>query len=194
MSYDLYAVPVEPGEDPEAAWERVSRAEEEEGTARPPSAESELRKEELAAALLERFPELERFAFDYAEIARMYELSEDEARARYRHIELNTPEGANPIQLVLEDGYAYASVPYWHGDERAEATYRQLSEAFRIIGERTGWVVFDPQLERTLDLDRDLDDVLAAHGEGVAMVHRIAEDESRGPLGRLLARLRGRSR
>jgi hypothetical protein len=45
------------------------------------------------------------------------DLREDEARVRYRHVELNGPENGNGIQITLYDDNASITIPYWHQPE-----------------------------------------------------------------------------
>ena len=190
MSYDLYALDIPDGEDALETWGRLMEAEEETlESPTPRDATKEQRKEDLTRALVAAFPRLERFDFDYAEIARATGTSEAEAREQYRHIELNMPEDANPIQIVINDDNVAASVPYWHDDDRARSTYEELLAMFRIVQEQTGWTIVDPQLERVLDLESDLDAVLAKHAEGVGIVREYAEAAEREDEGGFLRRL-----
>ncbi|MGA2217334.1 MAG: hypothetical protein ABSG51_04560 [Terracidiphilus sp.] len=57
-------------------------------------------REAIVAALVTHNPRLERFQFDYREIASLRRISESEARARYSHSELTPPEGDLAIQLT----------------------------------------------------------------------------------------------
>jgi hypothetical protein len=162
VSYDLYLVPVSPGEDPGEALERL-----EEET--PDSAALE-QMGRIASAIQARLPQLERHEGD-------------------GFVELDTPEGANPYQILISANQVGASVPYWDDDERAEATYGELLGALEIVREQTGWSIYDPQLDRLVTTD-DLSDILGIHAQGVAAVRSIAEEEKR-PTG-FLRRLFGR--
>lgn len=86
VSYDLYAISVRPGDDPANAFEVLMAADEDEATSW--TDDQVVRAEQLAASLQALNPRLERFVFDYAEIAKNLGVTEAEARARWRHIEL----------------------------------------------------------------------------------------------------------
>jgi hypothetical protein len=172
VSYDLYALPVPAGTDVETAWEELMDAQEEEDS--PELSDDAARAIDELAALLTPLG-LERFEFDHHAISRDDGITEEEARRRYRYAELNSPDDDLPLQITLDGSGAAANIPYWHDDERARRTYALLFDAFRLVCERTGWRVYDPQLERELDLETDLDDVLGMHGEGVTQVREITE-------------------
>jgi hypothetical protein len=161
VSYDLYVLPVAPDEDPADALERLEES-------APDTDPQEL--DRIASAIQATLPHLERVDGD-------------------DFVELDTPEGANPFQILVSPGQVGASVPYWDDDERAEATYRELLGALEIVQERTGWVIYDPQLDRVIGAD-DLPEILGIHGQGVQAVRSIAEEDTR-PTG-FLRRLFGR--
>src|SRR5262249_42183909 len=101
MSYDLYCYRPASGipdvREAQSIVEAINAAEE---AGDSPPASSDLR-ERIAIALIEHNPRLERFDFDYTKIAESQKISEDEARLRYQHAELNPPEGDLAIQLTV---------------------------------------------------------------------------------------------
>ena len=160
MSYDIRLFQPRPGEDPLVTARREAGADTE---ASPPDPAREALKERIAAALQAANPRLERFAFDYAAIARSRGISEEAARpsgrpsvprARRdaRHIELNGPEDSNGIQIEIHDDEAYVTVPYWHDGAAAEAAFDEIWGYARIIQRETGYAAYDPQLDALLDL------------------------------------------
>jgi hypothetical protein len=151
VSYDLYLLPLEPGEDPEEALERLEEAEESTADA------AALRR--LADAVQARFPQLDRHESDGS-------------------VELTSLDDSKPYQISIFGNQGGANVPYWHDDERADATYRELLEALDVVREHTGWSIFDPQLGRVID-PQDLPDILGGHARGVDAVHRITAGEER---------------
>lgn len=142
MSYDLYLFAADGDAELDEAWEEWTAAEEAD-SGRPLTDEERDRNAELAAALAAELG-LERYDADDGSI------------------QLVCPEGGPPLDLGLFGTSATAAIPYWEGDEVGEAV-RVAFAALRRIKEQTGWRAYDPQLERELDLERDLDDVLAAH-------------------------------
>jgi hypothetical protein len=178
VSYDLYAIPVLPAEDPADAFDVLMAAEEDEATTW--TDDQIARAEQLAARLQALNPRLERFVFDYPEIAKTLGVTEAEARAQRRHIELNTPDGDNPIQVAIEADHASLTVPYWYTGDRARATMREALSYLSVLAREAGWTVFDPQIERVLDLTRDLDEVVSAYEVGSRHVAELTH-EPRGP-------------
>jgi hypothetical protein len=93
MSYDLYCYPATSGvpdvAEARALVEAINAAEE----AGQYQGNISQTKERITAALIERDSRLEPFKFDYGKIAESEKISEDEARLRYQHVELNPPEG-----------------------------------------------------------------------------------------------------
>ena len=70
----------------------------------PPLAEKEEWKARVRDALIELEPRFTPFPFGFSEIAGMYSMSEDEARVRYRHIELNLPhDDTTGVQITIFD-------------------------------------------------------------------------------------------
>ena len=156
MSYDLYSFPTPAGQDVDAAFEALMEAEEAEERL-PWSADQAVRAESLAASLCKLNPRFERFAFDYAEIARLQGVTEAGARAQWRHIELNSPEGDNPIQITIQADYASLGVPYWYTGDRARETISEALGYLAVFEREANWISFDPQLERLLAIPGDLD-------------------------------------
>jgi hypothetical protein len=162
VSYDLYVLPVAPGEDPGEALDRLEEA--------APAAGAREQIDRIASAIQTKLPHLERSDGD-------------------DFVELDTPEGSNPYQILISPNQVGAGVPYWDDDERAAATYRELLGALEIVREQTGWTIYDPQLGRAIGAD-DLPDILGIHAQGVQAVRSIAEEDAR-PTG-FLRRLFGR--
>ena len=183
MSYDLYAIETHPGEDPADAYEALE--EEPEWTD-----EQVARAEKLAASLHALNPRLERFVFDYPEVAKALGVTEEEARAQWRHIELNPPDGDNPVQVTVHADHASLTMPYWYTGERARETVREALSYLALIERETGWTTFDPQLERSVDLSADLDEVVSAYEVGSRHVEELSREDSGSPEGRPAKRKR----
>ena len=151
MSYDLYCYRASSGV-PDVAEARAlvedMNAAEEAGDAKPPTGEL---KERITAALIEHNPRLERFQFDYKKIAESQKISEDEARSRYQHAELNPPEGDPAIQLVVYDDYVFITIPYWYRGSAADQVFSQCSNYLRIIRRTAGFFAYDPQSDTAFD-------------------------------------------
>lgn len=133
MSYDLYCYRATSGvpntAEAEAVVEAINAAEE----AGELSATSDSAKERTTAALIAHNPRLEPFKFDYTKISELQKISEDEARLRYQHVELNPPDGDLAIQLTVYDDHVFISIPYWYQGSKADEVFAQCSEYLRVI-------------------------------------------------------------
>jgi hypothetical protein len=172
VSYDLYAIPVEAGQDPALAFDTLMEAQERDQSGW--TEERVERAERIAASLQRRNPRLQRFVFDYAEIAKRQGVSDADARSRFRHIELNAPEGDNPIQVTIHADHAYLTMPFWHTGDRARATMSEALSYLALMSDEAGWKTFDPQLRRVVSLTSDLDQATAAYEAGGRKVQEMA--------------------
>jgi hypothetical protein len=175
MSYDLHLFRASPGGDRLAQGRASLDAGEALGVG-PRVGEKEQAKQRLAEALIAWNPELALFSFDYDEIAASDGISVEEARDRWRHLELNGPEDGNGIQITLFDDDASVTVPYWHGREEAERVWAEIWDYLRLLSRIGGFDIYDPQLERILDLETDRSDIVAEYLEGVALVRRVTDE------------------
>lgn len=130
--------------------------------------EAEARKQQWMDAIVKLNPHLEPFVFNHEAIATSLGITVDEARQRWRHIELNGPDDGNGIQIILRDTHATISVPYWHSGEAGEAAMREIWGYLKLLNDIAGLAAFDPQLGRPLELDRDMDVVLRKYAQGIS--------------------------
>jgi hypothetical protein len=158
MGFDLYAVRARPGADDdevEALVSEVTQREVGDGEADPVV---DAQRQEIAAALREVNPALEPFAFDHAEIARSMEIGEDDARRRFRHVELNAPPHPAhgvPIQIALFDDWASLSMPYGGTSDTDESEMWALLLRYLDVFVSRGYTIFDPQGPNILDVDAE---------------------------------------
>ena len=151
MSYDLHCY------RPTSSLPNVTEAEalvegfnatEEAGEVRSTSTQSQ---EQIAAALIAHNPRLERFQFDYDKIAESLKVTEQDARRRYSHIELNTPEGDLTVQLTVYGDHVDITIPYWYEGNKADEVFSAVSGYLRVIRRTAGFFVFDPQTGAAFD-------------------------------------------
>jgi hypothetical protein len=148
MSYDLCLFKDQPGVDPRDVAENFLDSDEEsEGPADP---HFETLREKLAAALLAAGP-LERLEYDYAEIADEDGITLEEAKERYRHIELDAPEGGSGVQITIYDEWCSITLPYWHTGDKAKAAIDEIWTYLDAARATAGYVCYDPQLEKLLE-------------------------------------------
>jgi hypothetical protein len=157
MSYDFRLFLSQPGVDPVVTAEGEADEGSEEINPGPPIPAKEARKRAIANALIKADPALEIFRFGFDEIAKFQNVGVEEARLRFRHLELNDPEGGPGIQIVLFDDSASVIVPYWHNEKKAKAVFAQIWEYLKVISDIAGYDVYDPQLECIINLNRDLE-------------------------------------
>jgi hypothetical protein len=155
VSYDLHLIRATPGATPEEIGALALAAAERGLPEDDPDPALEARKHALVAALRAANPALEPFAFGHAEIARLERTSEAEARRRHRHVELNGPDGGSGIQITLHDDWASLTLPHWPRGPAGDAAWDELWRYLRVLAEVGGFTVYDPQLERPLDLEAD---------------------------------------
>jgi hypothetical protein len=176
MSYDLYLFPRRAGLDDQElidAWEQEVE-EREELNPGALDAVLEERKAALAARLQEALPAFRRQVADYDEVARVLGVSVREARRQYRHIDLEDDLG---VSVALYDTEVAINIPFAPGDDTSapEMPQRARHEALRralaaggLLQGATGWVVYDPQLERLVDPKVDAREIGTVYHEAAS--------------------------
>lgn len=165
MSYDLHLFKPESGVEPVETIERLFEDDEEseEINIGSPVPEKEQRKRALAQVLINLNPKLEIFEFGFNELAEMDGITENEAREKYRHLELNGAEDGNGIQITLLDDTADITVPYWHEGDAAKQTFQEIWSYLTLLEKEGNFVTYDPQLEKILNLSADSPSVVETY-------------------------------
>ena len=97
-------------------------------------------------------------------IAKHEKISVEQARLKYRHLELNEPgQDSKGIQITLFDDEASVTVPFWHEGAKATDTFRKIWSYLEIIGRETGYLIYDPQIDRVFDPKAGSGDALASY-------------------------------
>lgn len=159
MSYDFRLCLPQAGR----SREEIATADMQEFDITDPVPAKEERKQHISAALMARNPALEPFAFGFDEIAKMENITVEDAKKKYRHIELNGPEPSNGIQIMLFDDEASVTVPYWHEGAAARRVFEEIWSYLRIIEKEGGFFTYDPQIDRVLDLEKDFEASLGCY-------------------------------
>jgi len=120
-----------------------------------PDMKSQELKTQICKALIDFNPRLEPFAFDYNEIARLQNISVDEAKNKFSHIELNTPEGDLATQITIFDNNVSLTIPYWYTGDKAREVFNKVDQYLKIINQKAGYFVYDPQTEHAYDPAKD---------------------------------------
>lgn len=150
MSWDLYVVPPEHAEDPGEWLESVAEEPGDAAAAR-----------DHARLVRERRPELQ-------------ELEPDESGT----IELSAPEQSGlPFQVLLDGRHAGINVAYWDLGDRTEALADLVEDVVTALTAHTGWIAFDPQEDRPLDLHELRAAFSGGHAAGVGYVAEILAEE-----------------
>ena len=157
MSYDFRAFLPQPGEDPLVTAKVEQDLESDDINPGPPIPAKEARKQALVKSLKKVNAALQKFAFGLNEIAKLYSITVEEAKARFRHIELNGPENGNGIQITLLDDGATVTVPYWHKGKAAQTAFSEIWDYLKVLQMVGGYQIYDPQMERIIDLASDQD-------------------------------------
>lgn len=155
MSYDLTFFTPRPGVD---VHDIVEVDEDRARGKRDPKTEAKKRK--VADALLAHDARLELSTPDFAAIARLHKMRVDEAYERFRDLELT--DNASGMQILLFDDGAGLTIPYWHSGDAARRVIEQAWGAIEIVCRESGYEVFDPQLDRVIDVNA-FDDVLRSY-------------------------------
>jgi hypothetical protein len=93
-------------------------------------------------------------------------------------VELSAPEESEfPLQVYLDGHHAAVSVAYWDVGERAGDLADFVADVVEALRERTGWVAFDPQEDRVIDLQEVRRAFVSGHEHGVEMVRMIDASE-----------------
>jgi hypothetical protein len=161
MSYDLRLFKPIPGEDPLVTARRESLS----LPTTAPNPETEALKRKVADALMASDSQLSIFHLDYSEIAKKQHISEEAARIKYRHLELNGPEAGNGIQITLFDNEAAVTIPFWHEGTAAGEVFKKVWIYLETLEREGGYVIYDSQLDRILDRSKDYDAVLSCYAK-----------------------------
>jgi hypothetical protein len=150
MSTNYYLLPKRVGLDPKTA-RLFLQAETRAFSAIPPAldAATETKKRTIADALRRLQPAFREAVFRFDDIAKFEKFTSDEARRKFRHIEVN----GRGIQITIFDEYVH--IARYFGMNAVD-----LDALFAALCQDTGYVVYDPQLERVIDPKREslLDD------------------------------------
>ncbi len=111
-------------------------------SAHDPAAET--RKRRLADILLKMKPDFEEFHIQYEEIAAIDRISLDEARRKYRYIEINGPG----IQFTVFDQHVAVGVYSNVNTDELDAVLAALSAEGRFV-------LFDPSSDEVIDLGEE---------------------------------------
>ncbi len=146
MGVDFYLLPKAPvNADPANARDWLDRQDQlfdEIPSALDPVAE--IRKRKLADFLLKMKPNFEEFDLRYDEIAAFDKISVDEARRKYRYIEINGPG----IQVTFFDQHVAVGV-------YSKADTDEMDAVLAALSAEGGFVLFDPQSDEVIDLGEE---------------------------------------
>jgi hypothetical protein len=148
MSYDIFCYKSKSGIPDEGEADLVIEADNDRLATKDRDVNTKL---SIVKALTSYNPRLEAFDFDYGEIAKLSSTTIEDAKNKFDHIELNTPEGDIAVQLTVYDNHVYINVPYWYKGEEATRLFQDIKSYIKIIRETAGYFVFDPQSGQTFD-------------------------------------------
>jgi len=169
MSYDFRLFKRRDDEDPLV----TARADSDELPTTPPVPQKEALKRRVADALIAHNPKLQIFQFDYDAVSKALKISVEEARIKFRHLEINGPESGNGIQITLFDDEASVTVPFWHEGDKAADTFREIWSYLEIISREADYLIYDPQVDRVIDPSAGFDEALACYAGAMRQIHKI---------------------
>ncbi len=100
---------------------------------------------EISGNLLKHNPSLESIRFDYDEIAELHEITVEEAREAFNHIELNEHGEEVATQITIFNNNVSIDVPFSRSMEAVETAFDKINIYTKIIGRTAGYFVYDPQ-------------------------------------------------
>lgn len=148
MSYDIFCYKSKSSQPDEEEADAVIEADTNKWAQKEKNTSVKL---ELVKALTQFNPRLEAFDFDYGEIAKLTETTIEEAKKKFDHIEINSPDGDIAVQLIIYDHHVHISVPYWYKGEDARNLFQLLKSYIKIIRDTAGYFIWDPQTGEVYD-------------------------------------------
>jgi hypothetical protein len=90
------------------------------------------------------------------------------------HVELYAPdEAGSGLQVLLFADAAYVHLAPGHAGAEARAAWEQAWAVLRVLEREGGFRTYDPQLDRLLDLDADLNAVRASYARAMGEVETM---------------------
>jgi len=166
MSYAFHLFAPRPGEDPLATAQHKT----DDLPAGSPDPVIEAHKHRTAVALITLNFRLKHAPFDYEVMARFNGISLTEAQTRYRQIEMCGPNDGNGVQITIFDDEVMISVPQWHSGKEAAQVFREIWSYFDLLARESNFLIYDPQLDRLVDLNNDFARVLRHYLQLVELV------------------------
>ena len=151
MSYSLLLLRVPPGAS-EDEVEEIARAITEADPVDSPGPrdpEIDRRKRAMVDMLVAECPELEGGEPDYAELARGENISDQQARQRFRWWTVSGPEDGSGIEITLYDDHVSVDMPSAAGTNE---DWEDVWQYLEILVREGGFVVWDPQAPGLVDL------------------------------------------
>lgn len=69
------------------------------------------------------------------------------------------PDSQSGTQIELESREAIVSIPYWYSGETALNVFEEIWQHLHLLQSATGYLIYDNQLDKTLNLDSDFQEV-----------------------------------
>lgn len=165
MSYDFQLFRVSNGVDPISGFvlEQKARAARHKRDACDRLVVNPLKEEEkrrLSDALIASYPDLRLFERDYMALAKNKSIGEEEARYRYRDLELNDLRLG--LQVHLFDDTASITLGFEReSKDRSETRLRAAWTCVTLLEREGAFSTYDPQLGKILKLEFEFQTVLA---------------------------------
>ncbi len=137
---------------------------------------SEAEMNDIAAELQKLLPDLAPFKRDYDAIARHENISIDEARAKYKHIELNPePEPGDGLQVTIDTNSIFVTVPYWHTGDKAKEVFARIARCGKLLSNK-GFQAADVQLDgQEISFERDIPQMIEVYSSMSGRLQAIGD-------------------
>ena len=109
----------------------------------------------IVKALVDYNPRLECFDFDFDLISKLQNINIDKARDTFEYSELNTKEGDLATQITIDNHCVSITVPYWYSGKMAEEVFDMVISYTKVLRQKFGYFVYDPQIEIVYDPLKD---------------------------------------
>ncbi|AOM80042.1 hypothetical protein [Pedobacter steynii] len=106
------------------------------------------KKKKLASKLAATNPQLRILSHDFKEIALLQNISENEARARFDFIQIQSLDRGTNVSIVIFDTTISIDIPFKLIEQKQTHVLREVKAYLNIIMDETAYFVFDAEAER----------------------------------------------
>jgi len=132
---------------------------------------AELRKQQVVGWLLAADANLTSFQVDFPSLAIDAGITLDEARRRHRHIYVSGCGPLKGVRCTVHDTVIWGTLDYLAA---APGIVERVWAILLVLQQASGYRIYDPQLDRVLDLAADREQVEREFAAGAAKLGRLS--------------------